>query len=278
MKFWSYVFSAVVLAMISSCGSRTSQDDTTTNQNTDTLSLSTEDGDKVFYDEEFYKNVDHSFFDFIYFFKSDSLFQKQRIKFPLKFQNDSMHYEIGKDKWAFDSLLLKNIYYTQFYDSEEELNENSEENKNCIVLREINTDKNKVKNYSFCKDNAQWFLKEISMIRVSDNDFISFYERFINDSVFQCKHVMNQLQFVTYDSEDDFSLIEANISIEQWNAFKPALSTNVISGFDYGDADSGTNEKIVAIVQIDTGYNIRLCFRKSGTKGWMLYKYEDLRN
>ena len=100
----------------------------------------------------------------------------------------------------------------------------------------------------------------------------------IPDSVFQNEHLSGNIKFVTYDPADDLSIMEADISSDQWNTFKPVMNTDVISEFDCHHSDTKSNIIIASTVQIDAGYNVRLHFRKNLRKGWLLYKYEDLSN
>lgn len=244
----------------------------------DALLLLEPDSNKVFYNEELYANADNSFYDFIYLFKSDSLFQRARISFPVKSEENGRISEITFDKWHFDSLLLNNVYYTQFYSSEEDIDEQSDKDISYISLRELYIKSGLLKIYNFGKKDGKWMLDGIVQSGVDDDDFISFFAKFVGDSLFQNEHLSRHLKFVTYDPEDEFSLIESELSSEQWNAFKPAILTDVISEFDYHKRNLDSGMVVASTVQIDTGYNIRLYFRKNSSKGWILYKYEDLSN
>lgn len=223
-------------------------------------------------------NVDSSFYDFIYLFKSDSVFQRMRIVFPLEYNDISARRSIAADSWRFDSLLLQNVYYTILNDRLNSLDEQFDMNAGELTLREIYTSDSIVKNYHFAKVDGKWCLESIGILTTEglQGSFLAFYEQFINDSVFQCEHVDKQLQFVTYDEGDDYEVIDDFITRQQWPSFRPDLHADVISGFDCTETRGASGKMIVTLVKIDAGYNIRLYFRRSGVKGWMLYKYENL--
>lgn len=223
-------------------------------------------------------NVDSSFYDFIYLFKSDSAFQRSRTAFPLDLDNLGKRGKVEAGSWQFDSLLLQNVYYTLLNDNEQALDTGFDMNAHELTLREVYTGNGITKNYHFAKDGNKWFLRSIAIDSTAarQGTFLSFYERFANDSAYQMRHVGREVGFVTYDNGDEMSLLEATISRDQWKAFRPSLAAPVISGFDCTTTCGRSQKMIVTVVKIETGYNIRLYFRHNAAKGWMLYKYEDL--
>lgn len=228
-------------------------------------------------DDEWRANVDSSFYDFIYLFRADSAFQRSRTTFPLTVDDLGRRGAVETGEWVFDSLLASNVCYTVFNDSEESLDDGFDMRAGQLTLREAYAGKGIVTNYHFARHGGRWMLDSIAVDNPGDGeaDFLRFYERFANDTVFQMSHVSSQLGFVTYDSGDEMSLIDATISREQWRTFRPDLSARVISGFDCTVSHGGSRQMIVTIVRIDTGYNVRLYFHRTARHGWMLVKYED---
>lgn len=81
--------------------------------------------------------------------------------------------------------------------------------------------------------------------------------------------------FVTSDPDDDFSILETTLDLNQWFAFKPVLPVDRLSNINYGqrnDDDSPT--KILALKGIGNGFSNILYFRRKAGE-WELYKFED---
>ena len=110
----------------------------------------------------------------------------------------------------------------------------------------------------------------------SDNEnFVEFFGHFATDSLFQSQRVREPLAFVTSDPDDDFSILETTLDLNQWFAFKPVLPVDRLSNINYGqrnDDDSPT--KILALKGIGNGFSNILYFRRKAGE-WELYKFED---
>jgi hypothetical protein len=84
------------------------------------------------------------------------------------------------------------------------------------------------------------------------------------------------LKFVTTDPNDEFSVINATIDVNQWFAFKPQLPKVQISNINYGQLDTNKSKsKIVALIGVGNGFSNILHFSKKDGK-WKLYKFEDV--
>lgn len=97
----------------------------------------------------------------------------------------------------------------------------------------------------------------------------------LQDSLFQSQRVREPLAFVTSDPDDDFSILETTLDLNQWFAFKPVLPVDRLSNINYGqrnDDDSPT--KILALKGIGNGFSNILYFRRKAGE-WELYKFED---
>ena len=109
----------------------------------------------------------------------------------------------------------------------------------------------------------------------AESDFLPFYARFVSDSIYQRKHVCSPLSFITIDPDDDFSILETTLDVEQWFAFRPQMPADRLSNICYGQKnDAGSTTKIIKVNGIGNGYSNVLYFRKTYGK-WELYKYED---
>lgn len=135
-----------------------------------------------------------------------------------------------------------------------------------------------VKKYYFERVKGAWMLEGInlrSIERKESEDFVDFFARFASDSLFQSNRVQDPLLFVTTDPDDDFSILETTLDLNQWLAFKPTLPTDRLSNINYGQQnDDHSATKILALKGIGNGFSNILYFqRKDGE--WKLYKFED---
>ena len=103
-----------------------------------------------------------------------------------------------------------------------------------------------------------------------------FFELDFGDGgVHVAARVQEPLAFVTSDPDDDFSILETSLDLNQWFAFKPALPTDRLSNINYGQRnDDNSPTKILALKGIGNGFSNILYFRRKAGE-WQLYKFED---
>lgn len=80
-------------------------------------------------------------------------------------------------------------------------------------------------------------LEAINLRPIEENeneDFVEFFGHFATDSIFQSRRIRQPLVFVTTDPDDDFSILETTLDLNQWFAFKPALPADKLSNINYG--------------------------------------------
>ena len=107
------------------------------------------------------------------------------------------------------------------------------------------------------------------------NIFVEFFSHFAADSLFQSQRVQDPLAFVTSDPDDDFSILETSLDLNQWFAFKPALPADRLSNINYGQRnDDNSPTKILALKGIGNGFSNILYFKRKAGE-WQLYKFED---
>ena len=103
-----------------------------------------------------------------------------------------------------------------------------------------------MKKYYFERIKGAWILEAINLRPIKQNDnenFVEFFGHFAADSLFQSKRVCEPLAFITTDPDDDFSILETTLDLNQWFAFKPGLPADRLSNINYGqrnDDDSPT--------------------------------------
>jgi len=225
--------------------------------------------------------VDESFADFIYNFASDTKIQNQRINFPLHFYNNNSSSKIEKRFWKQDPLFIHQNYYTMIFDKESDMDKIKELDPKSIQFEWIYMKTRMVKKYYFQRVKGAWMLEAINLHNLDSHEsenFIDFFHRFTTDSVFMCERTRQPLAFVTTDPDDDFSILETTLEINQWLAFKPQLPQDKLSNINYGQSNNdNSNTKIVSLIGIGNGFSNLLYFQRKGHE-WELYKFEDLSN
>lgn len=222
--------------------------------------------------------ADESFDDFIYSFAFDNVLQRQRVKFPLAYYNGDEKSKIEERNWKHDNLFTKQSFYTLLFDREEDMDLVGDTALTSVKVEWIFVKTRMKKKYYFERVKGVWMLEAINLapMEQSENeDFVDFYGRFASDSLFQSRRVQSPLAFVTSDPDDDFSILETVLDLNQWFAFKPALPADRLSNINYGQRnDDRSATKILALKGIGNGFsNILYFHRKDGE--WELYKFED---
>ncbi|WP_321331084.1 DUF4348 domain-containing protein [uncultured Bacteroides sp.] len=222
--------------------------------------------------------ADESFNDFIYNFASDDKFQHQRIVFPLPYYNGEVPSKIEERYWKHDDLFTKQSYYTLLFDKEEDMDMVGDTALNSVQVEWIFMRTRMVKKYYFERAKGCWMLQAINLRPIAKSDderFVEFFARFAADSLFQCERIRQPLTFVTNDPDDDFSIVETTLELNQWFAFKPTLPVERLSNINYGQSNNDNSQtKILALKGVGNGFSNLLYFQRKGGK-WELYKFED---
>ncbi|MCI1646830.1 MAG: DUF4348 domain-containing protein [Bacteroides sp.] len=222
--------------------------------------------------------ADESFDDFIYNYASDDALQLQRTKFPLPYFNGDASSKIEEKYWKHDYLFSKQSFYTLLFDNENDMDLVGDTSLTSVQVEWLFLKTRMVKKYYFKRIKGAWMLEAIKLrpIEKSENeDFVDFYTRFVTDSIFQSKRICDPLQYITIDPDDEFSILETTMSLNQWYAFRPVLPVDRLSNINYGQKNEDqSNNKILKVNGIGNGYSNVFYFRKRGGE-WELYKYED---
>ena len=245
-------------------------------------SVVVEETDSVFTEEETIPvSVDESFADFFYNFVSDKRFQRSRTIFPLSFYKGENVSRISREEWQYDSLFLSVPVYTLLFDSAEDMEMEKDTSCHSVQVDWIYLKENLCKRYYFERKKNVWHLEAINLEKVerpqeNGEGFLSFYEHFSQDSVFQRERLFLPLSFVTVDPEDDFQILETTLDEGQWFAFRPPLLQGKLTNVHYGQTEAADSKrKIMEIKGFGNGFNCVLYFeRRNGI--WRLMKFEDL--
>ncbi|MBQ8225120.1 MAG: DUF4348 domain-containing protein [Bacteroides sp.] len=218
------------------------------------------------------------FDDFIFNYASDEHLQKQRTVFPLPYYNGEASQKITAEEWKYDELFANQSYYTLLFDNEEEMELVGDTSLISMQAEWIYLATHMVKRYSFERVEGEWMLEAINlrhMEKGAEENFVSFYAKFATDSLFQSQHIRQPLKYVTVDPDDEFSILETTLDLNQWFAFAPLLPTEKLSNICYGQQnEDNSRKKILKVNGIGNGYANIFYFRKHGGE-WELYKYED---
>ena len=205
--------------------------------------------------------ADAMFDDFIFNFVANKKLQKERIVFPLRTTEAGKTTTTGKAQWKMERLFMRQGYYTLLFDDEEQ-------------MEKIQLKKNRVVNYRFLRVKGAWMMTGIDVTPISENanaSFLNFYQKFVNDSVFQLESINETVQFVGPDPDDDFAMMEGVITPDTWEAFAPALPVKVLYNIVYGKPKSVGHEMIFLMRGVANGLEVELRFKKVGGK-WLLMK------
>lgn len=223
--------------------------------------------------------ADELFDDFIFNYATDSLFQRQRTIFPLPYYKVNTPLKIEKKYWKHDPLFADQTCYTLLFDSEDDMDVVGDTTLSSVQVEWIFLKTRMMKRYYFERTKGMWMLEAINLRKMEeekeDLGFISFYARFAVDSLYQREHICQPLQFVTIDPDDEFSILETTLDVDQWYVFRPTLPADRLSNINYGQKNEDcSSTKILKVNGISNGYSNIFYFRKRGGE-WELYKYED---
>ncbi len=242
------------------------------------------DSDTLFFssvEENFFSGEDGIFEEFLYEFSADTAMQMHRIHFPLPYLCKGEEIQLEKKEWdALRLLGLTDIYYTLFErDAEMDAERDTAMRKANLECVDMKT--RTVRTFFFEKLDGCWKLLRVNereLASYKHREFFSFYHRFVTDSVFQSLHVNDPMTFVTLDPEDDFNILEANIDMEQWFAFRPVLPEHLLVNVDYGVKPSRRPQrKILTCKSLGGNFNHTSYFRKIKDE-WVLTRFEDMSN
>lgn len=277
-----FIAGIAVLTLFSSCGNKKA--------NIDPFAAITKEIDSVLYRADTLKKekksealkpivADESFDDFIYNFASDATLQLQRVQFPLPYYNGDVASKIEEKYWKYDALFTNQSFYTLLFDREEEMDLVVNHDLTSVQVEWIYIPKRMIKKYCFERVRGAWMLQSIQLNAIGKKereDFLEFYDRFASDSLYQSRRIRQPLQFVTTDPDDDFSILETTLDLNQWFAFKPTLPTDKLSNINYGQQnDTQSASKILALKGVGNGFSNILYFMRKSNGEWELYKFED---
>lgn len=224
------------------------------------------------------ERADELFDDFIFNFSKDCRVQLCRMVSPLPYVKDGKKTFIKKKDWEYDPLFFDREFYAVIYDDERDMQLEKDTSLQKVRLEYLYLDRGVVKRYNFRRYKGLWILFDIleEPFRegVDCSDFLTFYEQFATDSVYQREHIHEPLKFVTIDPDDDFNVIETTIEVDQWFAFRPKLPQHTLTNVNYGQRYQNEKQKLLSLRGNGNGFNNTLTFEKQD-EIWKLTCFED---
>lgn len=280
MKKIVFIANVAILILFNSCGNKKSKIDPFASLTNLVDSVRDQGKDSVVIEDmPVQMKADDSFNDFIYSFATDKKMQLSRVLFPLPFYNNNVTSKIEEKYWKHDPLYTSQSFYTILFDKEEDMDLMQNTSSNSIQFEWLYMKTRMVKKYYFEKKNKIWMLQAINLHHMEENEnesFVDFFNRFVNDSIFQSQRIVEPLAFVTTDPDDDFSILETTLELNQWYAFMPPMPKDRLTNINYGqNVSEDSRYKVLAIKGIGNGFSNTLYFQRFGNE-WKLYKFEDL--
>ena len=277
MKRLMIGISAGVLLMFSCTGksARTADEETGIDSVADSVSLNSADSLELLITQTpMPRAADAMFDDFLFNFLANKNLQKERIVFPLKMTEGSEVTKMEEKQWKMERLFMRQGYYTLLFDSDEQMSLMKDTAVSEAVVEKIQLRKGKVTGYHFLRIKGAWMLTDVTTTPMKENvnaGFLSFYKRFVTDSLFQVQSLNETVEFVGPDPDDDYRMMEGVITPETWEAFAPKLPSKSIYNIVYGKPEADVSTKIFLLRGVANGLEMELRFKRVGSK-WLLMK------
>ena len=169
---------------------------------------------------EYSNKVDELFDDFLYNYVHDMDLRHKRTKFPLKERlSDGSMRTVSEDMWHEAFKFMYKEYTTAIYNNEQEKSITEDTSLTQASLERIDLVKHVVTSYDFVKEDGKWILSSVRNLNFKESDlsdFLSFYSRFAQDTVFRSKSLARSIRISMLDPEDDTQTIEGFITRDQW--------------------------------------------------------------
>ena len=241
---------------------------------TDSLEAITDTLDQIIAEAPMPKAADELFDDFFFNFAANRKLQMKRIVFPLPVVNGSDTTFVPKKRWKMEHFFMHQDFYTLIFDNLRQMNVVKDTTIGHVVVERINLPRRHVRQYVFNRMNGQWMMTTVVNTNMHNNQnasFLSFYQKFVNDTTFQVASINDPLEFTGPNPDDDFGSMEGILAPEQWLSFAPELPNSTIYNILYGQKYSESNQKIFVIRGIANGLETELTFRRKNGQ-WKLMK------
>lgn len=219
--------------------------------------------------------ADELFDDFFFNFAASKKVQKERIIFPLEVEKYGEKSTLDKKQWRHNHFFMTQGYYTLIFNNERQLKLMKDTSVSNVTIEKIDMDHGRVTRWHFKRERGLWHMDRMSTISArqhQDAGFLTFYNKFASDSLFQQQSLAETVTFTGPDPDDDFSTMTGEIMPEQWPMFAPQLPSGVLYNIHYGDKPyQQSNVRYFLIRGIANGMQTDIYFMRKGNQ-WLLKK------
>lgn len=233
-----------------------------------------EEIDELISEEPMPLSAEELFDDFFFNFASNKKLQIERIRFPLVMSSEAKSDTLDRSEWQTDHFFMHEEEYTLIFDDEAQMEQVKDTAIEHVVVEKIFLDQGFVNQYLFGREDGRWMLDSVHRQTLSLNpnaSFLSFYRRFVTDSVYQQKSLNHEIKFIGPDPDDDFKQMEGVITPDFWEAFAPEMPQSVIYNIVYSHQNAESNKKIFVLRGIANGLEVEMTFRRDNGL-WKLTK------
>ena len=232
----------------------------------------------LFDEEEPPAAVDELFDDFFYNFIDDSRFQGQRIAFPLSCKEGGDEEKLTKQEWSQYDHFKNQELLSVIYEREQDYELSKDTSMQSVAVEWIGLRDDAVQNYRFNRLEGKWMLTEIDKHRRSEmptGEFLDFYARFVNDSVFQRSALADPVKVILTSEDGEEELEEEHVNPDEWFEMSESmpLPKDALVNVNYGQASISQNKKILLIQGLGNGMQMKFKFNKQGDD-WKLMEIE----
>lgn len=218
--------------------------------------------------------ADELFDDFLFNFAANKKLQAERVAFPLTTTRNGDTTAVGREQWQTERFFIRQGFYTLLFGSRGDMALMNDTSLTEATVEKIYFNTGAVIRYQFHRLRGAWMLTEVNTEPISANpnaSFLTFYHRFVTDSVFQSESLEETVQFVGPDPDDDFAQMEGILTPDTWPAFAPDLPEKMLYNIVYGQRKPRTDRIIFMLRGIANGLELEITFRRHGDK-WRLAK------
>lgn len=219
--------------------------------------------------------ADEIFDDFFFNFAASRKVQRERIDFPLQVDNYGKEKVVEQKNWQMEHFFMRQGFYTLIMTNAKQRQYAKDTHLNNVIVERIDMQRNFVTQWYFSRDNGLWrmkSMKNLALAKHPDGTFLSFYQKFATDSLFQQQSLYDPVTFTGPDPEDDFSTMTGELMPEQWPSFAPQLPSGVLYNIIYAEKPyPQTDTRLLYLCGIANGFQMDMMFVRQGNK-WLLKK------
>lgn len=224
--------------------------------------------------------VDGNFNDFFYAFLNNRKFQAERVAWPLAVCDvqGNERTKIRRSRELNDLLLnTPTDYFVLFLDNISQLEDDSYIESDAVSVHLINLDESSVNRCAYERQEGHWMMTGVTEESFDVHPmghFLTFYNHFATDSIFQIAHVAQPLHISVPDEESETDYIEGTIDADQFPLFSPELPMGRMMVVDYGQLSSNARRLVMVKCGMGNGMMDILTFEREGSD-WQLVGLEE---